>query len=141
MDTFTLNQIKTLEALAPIYLDYAFEKTYKLLELIKENFNGNLPEGFCCLAEEDDEENSELILVLSWFDRNDDLAVELLINMDGEIDLWMYELGIEDNDGFNLHFKNDKDVADYITKLLERFVITKDKNLDSELREIELKNR
>lgn len=141
MDTFTLNQIKTLEAIAPIYLDFAFEKTYKLLELIKANFNGNLPEGFCCLAKEDDEENSQLLLVLSWFDRNDNLAVELLINIDGAIDLWMYELGIEDTDGFDLHFENDKDVADYITKLLERFVISKDKNLDFELREIELKNR
>jgi hypothetical protein len=141
MDTFKLTQIKTLEVLAPIYLDYAFEKVYSLLELIKENFNGCAPEGFCNLAEQEEEKSSELVLVLSWYDDQDDLAVELIMNMDGEVDLWMYELGLEDQDGFGLYFENDKDLADYISKLLKRFAVTKDKNLDSELKKIELSNR
>lgn len=138
MDTFNLTDLKTLEVLAPSHLDYAFEKTFDILNIIKDNFKGNMPTGFCTIDKEEDDE--ELLLVIYWLD-NEELAVELKINKDGDIDIWMYELGIEDHDGLNLYFETDKDVADYISKILERFLITKDKSLDSELKEVELNNR
>jgi len=137
MGIFTLDRIKTLEVLAPPYLDYAFEQCYEILEGVSENFKGQIPHGFCAL--EDGESFNHLYLF--WNNEKDELAVEILINPEGALNIWMYEQGIEDSDPPSLYFENNKDVADYITLLLKRFVVTKDNNLDKDLREVELKNR
>lgn len=136
MDTFNLTDLKTLEVLAPSYLDYAFEKITDILNIIKDNFKGNMPTGFCELHQEE----VDLVLVIYWLDKEDNLTVELIINKDGQIDTWMYELGMQDKD-VDLYFESNKDVADYISKLLERFLLTKDKSLDVDIKEIELNNR
>lgn len=137
MGIFTLENIKTLEVLAPPYLDYAFEKCYEILDYLNENFKGQIPLGFCAL--EDEEINNNLYLF--WNTVKEELALEILITPEGELDIWIYEQGIEDSDPPSLYFENNKDVADYITLLLNRFVVIKNNNLDKELREIELRNR
>lgn len=137
MDTYNLTDLKTLEVLAPSYLDYAFEKTFDILNIIKDNFKGNMPTGFCELHQKEEE---DVVLAIYWVDKDDYLVVELIIDKDTEVNLWMYEFGMQDND-VDLYFESNKDVADYISKLLERFLLTKDKSLDVDLKEIELKNR
>jgi hypothetical protein len=137
MEIFTLENIKTLEVLAPPYLDYAFEQCYEILCYLNKNFKGQIPHGFCALEDSPEYNN----LYLFWKNKKDELVIEILVDQKGELDIWMYEQGIEESDPHGLYFENNKDVADYIAKLLKRFLITKDKNLDKELREIELKNR